>query len=41
MEEKLDKFFSVIILGTEEQNVKFINGFLNFFLELMKKINID
>ena len=30
MEEELDEFFSVIILGTEEQNEKFINGFLNF-----------
>ena len=27
IEEELDEFFSVIILGTEEQNVKFINGF--------------
>ena len=28
MEEELDEFFSVIILGTEEQNEYFINGFL-------------
>ena len=39
MEEELDEFFSVIILGTEEQNEYFINGFLNFLFGINEEDN--
>ena len=34
-----EEFFSVILLGDNYLNIKFINGFVNFLYEVKKEYN--
>lgn len=39
--QKIEKdFFSIIIFGNKEKNIKFINGFLNFLFDIKEEDNI-
>ena len=37
---KEDHYFSILVIGNKEKNIKFINGFLNFLFDIKEEDNI-
>ena len=39
-QKKENDYFTIIILGSKEKNIKFVNGFLNFLFDIKEEDNI-